>query len=89
MVNSRRTAAFAFMRWLATREFPGGLIAGADDRAFVQDLVYTAIRRLRALRFVLGKYVARWPKGELEAFLYIGAAQLLYMDSVPDFAAVN
>ena len=89
MVNSRRTAAFAFMRWLATREFPGGLVAGADDRAFVQDLVYTAIRRLRALRFVLGKYVAKWPKGELEAFLYIGAAQLLYMDSVPDFAAVN
>ena len=89
MVNSRRTAAFALMRWLSTKEFPAGLVADAEDRAFVQDLVYTAIRRLRALRLVLGKFVARWPKGELEALLYVGAAQLLYMDSVPDFAAVN
>ncbi|MBO4448508.1 MAG: hypothetical protein J5807_03375, partial [Kiritimatiellae bacterium] len=88
-MNSRRTAAFALMRWLSTKEFPAGLVADAEDRAFVQDLVYTAIRRLRALRLVLGKFVARWPKGELEALLYVGAAQLLYMDSVPDFAAVN
>ena len=87
--NSRRTASFALMRWLATREFPQGLIAGAPDRAFVQDLVYTAIRRLRPLRLVLGKFLSKGPKGELEALLYVGAAQLLYMDSVPDFAAVN
>jgi len=62
-----------------------------DDvsRPFVQDIVYTCIRRLRALRMVLGRFVKTWPKGELEALLYVGAAQILYMDSVPDFAAVN
>ena len=59
------------------------------DRAFVQDLVYTAIRRLRPLRKVLGVLVPKWPKGELEALLYVGAAQILYMEDVPDFAAVN
>ena len=59
------------------------------DRAFVQDLVYTVIRRLRPLRKVLGALVTKWPKGELEALLYVGAAQVLYMDEVPDFAAVN
>ena len=87
--NSRRTAAFAVVRWLATKDFPATLLPEGPDRAFVQDLVYTVIRRLRPLRRVLGALVAKWPKGELEALLYVGAAQVLYMDDVPDFAAVN
>ena len=77
------------MRWLATKDFPATLLPEGPDRAFVQDLVYTVIRRLRPLRKVLGVLVAKWPKGELEALLYVGAAQVLYMDEVPDFAAVN
>ena len=89
MNNSRRQAAFVMARWLLTREFPVALLPEGPDRAFVQDLVYTAIRRMRPLRRVLGELVRKWPKGELEALLYIGAAQILYMESVPDFAAVN
>ena len=89
MANSRRTAAFAVARWLATKDFPATLLPEGPDRAFVQDLVYTVIRRLRPLRKVLGVLVMKWPKGELEALLYVGAAQVLYMDEVPDFAAVN
>ena len=88
-INSRRTAAFAVARWLATKDFPATLLPEGPDRAFVQDLVYTVIRRLRPLRKVLGDLVAKWPKGELEALLYVGAAQVLYMEEVPDFAAVN
>ena len=65
------------------------LLPEGADHAFVQDLVYTVIRRLRPLRKVLGALVTKWPKGELEALLYVGAAQVLYMDEVPDFAAVN
>ena len=87
--NSRRTAAFAVARWLATKDFPATLLPEGPDRAFVQDLVYTVIRRLRPLRKVLGGLMTKWPKGELEALLYVGAAQVLYMDEVPDFAAVN
>ena len=89
MANSRRTAAFAVARWLATKDFPATLLPEGPDRAFVQDLVYTVIRRLRPLRKVLGGLLTKWPKGELEALLYVGAAQILYMDGVPDFAAVN
>ena len=59
------------------------------ERAFVQDLVYTTVRRFRPLRKVLGELVAKWPKGELEALLLVGGAQILYMSDVPDFAAVN
>ena len=87
--NARRTAAFAMARWLATREFPAAMLPDGADRAFVQDLVYTAIRRLRPLRHALGKLLGKWPKGELEALLYVGAAQVLYMPDVPDYAAVN
>ncbi len=89
MGNSRRAAAFAVARWLATKDFPAGLLPDGPDRAFVQDLVYTTIRRLRPLRMVLGKLVKKWPKGEMEALLYVGAAQILYMPAVPDFAAVS
>ena len=88
-MNSRRKAAFAVARWLATKDFPATLLPEGPDRAFVQDLVYTVIRRLRPLRRVLGALVKKWPKGELEALLYVGAAQVLYMDEVPDFAAAN
>ena len=87
--GSRRAAAFAVVRWLSTREFPSSLLPDGPDRAFVQDVVYTVVRRLRPLRRILGEFVKRWPKGELEALLYVGAAQVLYMDDVPDFAAVN
>lgn len=89
MSNSRRAAVFVLMRWLATKEFPQKLLASVEDRSFVQDMVYTAVRRLRPLRAILGDFVKKWPKGELEALLYIGATQILYMDDVPDFAAVN
>ena len=87
--NSRRTAAFIFAKWLATKDFPAAMLPEGPDRAFVQDLGYTTIRRLRPLRKMLGGFLKTWPKGELEALLYIGAAQILYMDDVPDFAAVN
>lgn len=89
MTNSRRVAAFAVARWLVTKDFPATLLPSGEDRAFVQDLVYTVIRRLRPLRRILGEFLKTWPKGELEALLYVGAAQILYMDDVPDFAAVN
>ncbi len=65
------------------------MMPDGPDRAFVQDLAYTTVRRFRALRSVLGQLVQKWPKGEMEALLLVGAAQVLYMPDVPDFAAVN
>lgn len=88
--NSRRTAVFIVARWLAVHEFPNELLPQqGEDRAFVQDLVYTVVRRFRPLRLVLGELMKTWPKGELEALVLVGAAQILYMPDVPDFAAVN
>ena len=89
MANARRSAAFIVSRWIATKDFPSSMLPQDRDRAFVQDLVYTTIRRIRPLRKNLGVLMKQWPKGELEALLYIGAAQILYMPDVPDFAAVS
>lgn len=88
-MNTRRQAAFIISRWLLTHEPPQDMLPDGPDRSFVQDLVYTTVRRFRPLRRVLGEFVRQWPKGELEALLLIGAAQILYMPDVPDFAAVS
>lgn len=88
-MNSRRAAAFVVARWIATHGHLSDMLPNGSDRAFVQDLAYTTVRRFRALRSVLGKLVAKWPKGEMEALLLVGGAQILYMPEVPDFAAVN
>ena len=89
MGNSRRSAAFIVARWIATKDFPSSMLPTGENRAFVQDIVYTTIRRIRPLRKILGVLMKQWPKGELEAHLYVGAAQILYMPDVPDFAAVS
>ena len=88
-MNSRRAAAFAVARWIAAHGHLSEMLPDCPDRAFVQDLSYTTVRRFRSLRSVLGQLVAKWPKGEMEALLLVGAAQILYMPDVPDFAAVN
>lgn len=89
MNNTRRAAAFAVAKWIATKEFASTLLPEGADRPFVQDLVYTVIRRARPLRLALSRLLKKWPKGEIEALLYVGTAQILYMPNVPDFAAVH
>ena len=89
MKNSRRAAAFAVARWIATKEFASTLLPEGADRSFVQDIVYTVIRRARPLRLALSRLLKKWPAVEMESRLYVGAAQILYMPGVPDFAAVN
>lgn len=88
-MDTRREAIFLLARWLETRAFPDRMLTGSpDDRAFVMDLVYTTIRYLRPLEWVLGQ-LTRLPQGETRAALLVGAAQLLYMPDVADYAAVN
>lgn len=89
MTSARRAAAFAFAGWRASGAFPAGLLPRGEGRAAAQDILYTAVRRMRPLRMVLGELLSTWPKGELEALLFVGAAQVLYMPDVPEYAAVH
>lgn len=53
------------------------------------DMVYTTVRRYRSLTWVLEQFVKKMPKGEVEAALLLGAAQVLYMPDVKEYAAVH
>ncbi len=59
------------------------------DTALARRLVGTEIRRRGTLRAVLGAFVHAKPKADLAALLRLGIAQLLFLDRVPDHAAVS
>ncbi len=87
---SRRAAAGIIARWIRTGEFPERLVAAdTPDHAFVTDIVLTAVRRRRALEWVLAKYVRKNPGPQAGAALLAGICQLLYMPDVADHAAVH
>ena len=86
--DARREAIFVLACWLETGDFPDRMIADGPARAFISDLVFTTIRRLRSLDFALDRFVARRPTGETRAALLIGAAQLLFMPTVKEHAAL-
>lgn len=66
--------------------------ADSTDCAFISRLVYGVTERKITLDFVLSKYL-RQPIGkmreEILVALRLGAYQILFMDKVPDSAAVN
>lgn len=59
------------------------------DRGFVRQLVGLEIRRRSTLRAILGMFLERKPKPELITHLNLGLVQLLFMDRVPDHAALS
>lgn len=88
-MNSRREAIFILTHWLETGDFPDRMIPAGENHAFITDLVYTTIRRYRTLEWALDQFVSKMPRGETEAALLIGAAQILFMPSVVEYAAVH
>ena len=88
-MNTRRETIFILTRWLLNRDFPDKVISDSPDRAFITDMTYTTIRRYATLMWVLERFVKKMPKGETQAALLLGAAQILFMDDVADHAAVH
>lgn len=88
--NSRQAAAQIIFRWLEQRSFPDRQLAEVlQDRAFVTELVYGVVRRKLTLEYIEQKYVNRRPDNALLAALHVGAYQLLFMDNVEEYAAIN
>lgn len=58
------------------------------DKAFVSRLVYGVIERKITLDYFIDKFLTSKTKPKVKIILYIGAYQILFMDKVPDAAAV-
>ena len=59
------------------------------DAAFVKELVYGVIERKYTLDFILSFFVKRLPDTRVLLLLEMGLYQILYLDRVPDYAAIN
>jgi 16S rRNA (cytosine967-C5)-methyltransferase len=59
------------------------------DRAFAQQLVYGTVQRRLTLDYVVDALVERPPPTVARAALHLGLYQLLFLDGVPDRAAVS
>jgi 16S rRNA (cytosine967-C5)-methyltransferase len=58
-------------------------------RRFYRKLYFEIFRNLGTIEKALGRFTEFRPSPELMAALVMGTAQLLYMNDVPDYAAVN
>ena len=59
------------------------------DKAFVTRLVYGVLERKLTLDYVINIYLKSKTKPKIKILLYMGTYQILFMDKVPDSAAVN
>ncbi len=88
--NSRATAARIVATWLTEGQFPDRMLeADIADRAFVTELVLGVVRRHRSLEWLRASLVPRRPVTAIDACLMVGLYQLLFLDDVQPYAAVN
>lgn len=59
------------------------------DKAFVSALVYGVVERKITLDHFIFKYIDKKPKPKILTVLRMGVYQLIFMDKVPDAAAIN
>ena len=75
-----------------TEAFPDRMFGRVPPfrRGFVMDLVYTTVRNIRLLSFVTDSFLKADPdRPYVRAALFLGAAQLLLMDDIADYAGVS
>ncbi len=66
------------------------LLETADGpRAFLMELVYGVVRWRRFLDWAVSRAARQAPPPDLQAFLQVGLYQILKLDTVPPYAAVN
>lgn len=88
--SSRVVAARIITRWMEKGDFPDRQLAEVkQDRGFITELVYGVVRRKLTLEYVEQKYIRRRPEEFILAALHVGVYQLLFMDAVQEYAAIN
>jgi 16S rRNA (cytosine967-C5)-methyltransferase len=88
--NSRLVAAEIISQWLVDRRFPDRQLAKIEqDNAFVMEVVNGVVRNRNILQWLEQGMVAKEPEPFFKAVLYVGLYQLLFMDNVEEYAAIN
>ncbi len=89
-MNTREVGARLVDVWLESGQFPDQLLDDVrDDRPFIVELVLGIMRRRRSLEWFLDQLMRDRPRGALGACLMVGVYQLIFMDNVAEYAAVN
>ncbi len=60
-----------------------------DDRRLAAGIFYSAVENRLYLEYMLSRFLEQKPEPVVQDILHIAAAQLLFMDRVPDHAAVD
>ena len=88
--NSRLVAAEIINEWLVDRRFPDRQLAKIEsDNAFIMEVVNGVVRNRNILQWLEQGMVPKEPESFFKAVLYVGLYQLLFMDNVEEYAAIN
>lgn len=89
-VNSRDVAAAIISQWLERNDFPDRLMGSVrEDRAFVMELVYGAVKWKRQLEWLMKRCSRHLPPLPIRGHVMVGLYQVFKMVSVEPYAAVN
>ena len=61
----------------------------SDDRRLAASVFYNAVENRLYIEYMLGKFLDQRPEPVINDIMHIAAAQLLFMDRVPDHAVVD
>ena len=88
--NSRLVASEIISQWFIDRRFPDKQLAKVEhDHAFVMEVVNGVVRNHNILQWLEQGMIAKEPEPFFKAVLYVGRYQLLFMDNVEEYAAIN
>ncbi|HOW98394.1 MAG TPA: 16S rRNA (cytosine(967)-C(5))-methyltransferase RsmB [Kiritimatiellia bacterium] len=88
--RERLEAARIIAAWLKTAAFPDRLLDRlSSKRSFIMELAYGVIRGWRALDWIRSQLAPRKPRPQLDALALVGLYQMLFMEGVPEYAAVH
>lgn len=88
--NSRLVAAEILAQWMEDESFPDRQLAKLQhDHAFVLEVVNGVVRNRQIFQWIENQWLKSEPQTIFKAVLWVGLYQLLFMDNVEEYAAIN
>jgi 16S rRNA (cytosine967-C5)-methyltransferase len=88
--NSRLVAAEIVAQWLEDQSFPDRQLARLEhDHAFVLEVVNGVVRNRNIFQWLENQWLKSPPQPFFQAVLEVGLYQMLFMDSVEQYAAIS